>query len=385
MNKIKASDLTPNQIYESNLYLSSGSLFLGKHIPVEAEDISRLIKWQIDEVYTHDDKSVVDSKDLSKSFERFVKDRVTFAGIYDRCIATVREHFMNFQTNNIMSLGRMKEVVNELYSMVTKNPNILLNVLNAKEVTQENNFFIRSVDVAALSLMIGVSVGLPEERLRTLGIGALLYDIGMLKMNSALFKKVGKFTAEEFQQMKMHTIFGFKLLVQVFRLDPEVGLIAAEHHEQVDGKGYPRGLKGEKISQFAKIVAIAQAFEGITKNENRPDTKKSLYEAMKIILQEAPTRYDTDMVKVFLSTMSLYPVGSLVILNDGRKAIVFIPNPGVPMRPIIKIIFDENDNYLQAGPIINLVEEKSVFIKGSETNTVLLVKAANEVYTLTHE
>lgn len=380
MNKIKIADLTPNKVFESNLYIGNGSLFLCKHVPLTAEDINRLVKWQVDDVYSGEEQEVVDKGDLSKVFERFVKDRVTFATIYEKCIGTVKENFTSFQTNNIMSLGRMKEVVNELHSMVAKNSNLLLNVINAREVTIESHFFVRSTDVAALSLMIGNAIGLPEERLKSLGIGSLLYDVGMLKMNQALVRKIGKFSAEEFQQMKMHTIVGFKLLVQVFRLDPETALIAAEHHEQIDGKGYPRGLKGDKISQFSKIVSIAQAFEGITKNESRPDTKRGLYDAMKIILQEAPTKYDTDMVKVFLSTMSLYPVGSLVAMNDGRKSVVFMPNPNVPMRPIIKIIFDANDNYLPDGEIINLVDEKTVFIKGIETNAVLVMKAANELY-----
>lgn len=380
MKTIKVHELTPEQVFESNLMLSHDCLFVGKGIPIVQSDIERLRKWQIEEIFVEDEVEV-DPNAVIDDFEQLVVDMATFSSIYENCLKRLTEELNTFLNNNRMDLTEVKGIVSEIIDLAKKNGNILLNAVSQKEVTDDNRFYVQSLDVCAISVIIGIAVNLSDERLPDLGLGAILYDIGMLRLSRSLLKKKGNFTPEERKQMTMHTLLGYKTLKQLLRLSDNISLVAAEHHERMDGSGYPRRLPGEKIHPYAKIVAIAQAFEGITKKPVQEDGKKiTLYQGMQIILKEGSSKFDGKIVKAFLSAMSLYPIGSLVILNNGFKAVVLGSNPAVPMRPVIKIMFDNNDEYVKNGDMINLSSEPTLFIKGCETDASLIDKAMEEMF-----
>lgn len=386
MNEIKTDSITAEQVFDVDVFIGKDNLFMGRGIPVLNDDLQRLKKWGINELYLNEGSSEVETDDIISGFEQLLEERATFSNIYDKCLGNITKNFNSFKNNNIINIGELREDVDEMVALVKKNANITLNVINQKGVTPDTHFYVRSLDVCALSLMMGISIGLGDDALKDLGLGALLYDIGMLKINQKIANKVGKFTVEEYKQMMVHTLLGYKLMKEKLRLEDRIALITAEHHERVDGKGYPRKRKGDQISPYARIVAIAQAFEGITKNPaTHSNNKKTLHEGMQLILQDAGTKFDSAIVKAFLKAMSLYPVGSLVVLNNGFKAIVVASNPSVPMRPVIKVIFDNNNEFIEEGEIHNLVENKTLFIKGCETDNELIDKAMEAAFKVTAE
>jgi HD-GYP domain-containing protein (c-di-GMP phosphodiesterase class II) len=138
-------------------------------------------------------------------------------------------------------------------------------------------------------------------------------------------------------------------------------IISLQHHEQFDGKGYPRGLRGNDIDEFARIASIADSYEA--QISNRSYRKKVyFYHAMRNLLSSGVNKFDPVILRVFLSRMSVYPIGSIVELNDGMAGIIIGSVPEKPLRPIIKLIFDKDRKRIHDTVIINLLTEASLFI-----------------------
>ena len=138
-------------------------------------------------------------------------------------------------------------------------------------------------------------------------------------------------------------------------------MVCLQHHEHYDGKGYPRGLKGNDIDEFARIAAIADCYEA--QISNRSYRKKvDFYHAMRNLLASGVSRFDPVLLRVFLSRMSVYPIGSIVELNDGTVGIVIGSIPEKPLRPIIKLVLDRSRRRIENTVIINLLQESSLYI-----------------------
>jgi HD-GYP domain-containing protein (c-di-GMP phosphodiesterase class II) len=134
-----------------------------------------------------------------------------------------------------------------------------------------------------------------------------------------------------------------------------------QHQEQFDGNGYPRKLKGDKVGLFAKILAVADTFEAqISPRAYRKS--KSGYMAMKSVLAEAKNKFDPDVLRSFLTTLSIYPPGTVLQLNNNSIGSVISVNPNAPLRPVVKIIVDEFGEKIDENVIKDLKEEQDLFI-----------------------
>ena len=215
--------------------------------------------------------------------------------------------------------------------------------------------------VCVLSLITGRSLKYPEHKLIALGTGALLHDIGMVRVPGYIAEKKSKLTPDEYNRIKTHTIYGYRLMMKELDLSNEVASIALQHHEAYDGTGYPRKLSGKAITDFAKIVAICDVFVAMTRVRSYRDEHLS-YNAMKTILSEANRKYDPVIIKAFLSNMAIYPVGSIVQLSNSVIGRVVSANPNQPLKPTISVLVDEFGDKVSGEKIIDLSKE-SLFIK----------------------
>ena len=154
---------------------------------------------------------------------------------------------------------------------------------------------------------------------------------------------------------------GYRLIKQLGKIREKSALVGLQHHEYFDGKGYPRSLKGNQIDEYARIAAIADSYEAQISSRSYRE-KQSFYHAMKNLLSSGVNRFDPVILRVFLSKMSVYPIGSLVELNDSSVGLVIGSVPRKPLRPIIKLIFDSEKNRLSDLIIINLLEETALFV-----------------------
>ena len=211
-----------------------------------------------------------------------------------------------------------------------------------------------SFQVTLYSLAIAKEMGYSYEDLRLIGIGAMLHDVGKLLIPTEILLKPERLTNEEYEVMKQHTRYGFDLLRNLHSVSLLVAHCAFQHHERIDGSGYPRGLVDFEIHPFAKIIGVADVFDAVT--SNRVYREKLLpSQGITIIQAGSGTIFSPRVVEALCKSIIHYANGTIILLSDGRRGIVSKQNIKHPDRPYIRI-FEENDEILDATYEINLVD-----------------------------
>ncbi|HPW41973.1 MAG TPA: HD-GYP domain-containing protein, partial [Bacillota bacterium] len=200
-----------------------------------------------------------------------------------------------------------------------------------------------------------------EEKLRELGMGAMLHDIGKTRIPHEILNKPESLTKEEFELVKKHTSYGYELLKRSDVLSTYASYIALTHHERHDGEGYPLGLRGEEIHEFARIVSVADVFDAIT--SDRVYKKRiNVNEAVEYLIGMGDHQFDYNIVRSFIEHITIYPPGTCVLLNSGEKAIVVDVNKKYPNRPIVRILAD-GEGQIPTVPVeIDLTKNNALLI-----------------------
>lgn len=387
--KIKTQDIK-SQAERKDIYLDNDFIAISKYIEIKNEDINRLKKWDINEVFIKDLENEDAAHNSVQDFDKFLREYKVFKNIYLNIIKQTKNNLGNFRNNNLVNMKELNEIIDGLLDIMNRNLNSFTALLSICDFTKEDFYYVRSLNVAIISLIIGKGMKLSDVILKKLGLGAILYDIGLVKVPEKILNKNYKFTAEEYAEIKKHTVYGYKLMKSNFRFEEEMAAIALEHHEYYNGKGYPRGISGNNIHLYAKIVAIAHEMEKVMKNRRIiPDEKnlyasensekKLLFDSVRHIIQGANNKYDPTVSKAFIVVFNVYPVGSVVILNDKRKAFVFASNKNFQIRPVIKIVSDENGNFTENGEVINLVENNRLFISAIDRDDKFLEEVNKKI------
>lgn len=388
--KIKTQDIK-SQPERKDIYLDNDFIAISKYIEIKDEDINRLKKWDIAEVFIKDLESEGATHNSVQDFDKFLREYKVFKNIYLNIIKQTKNNLGNFRHNNLVNMKELNEIIDGLLDIMNRNLNSFIALLSIFNFDKEDFYYVRSLNVAIISLIIGKGMKMSDAILKKLGLGAILYDIGLVKVPEKILNKQYKHTPEEYAEIKKHTVYGYKLMKSNFRFEEEMAAIALEHHEYYNGKGYPREISGNEIHLYAKIVTIAHEAEKVMKN-NRilPDEKslnvdkknvekKLLFDSVKLIMQGANTKYDPTISKIFVGIFSVYPVGSVVVLKDNRKALVFATNGAFPIRPIIKIVSDESGKLITDGEVVNLVENNQIFINSIDRDDKFLEEVDKKI------
>lgn len=249
---------------------------------------------------------------------------------------------------NVMHDARMGRTIDskavehsvvKIIDSILDNEDAAVNLLNIKNF--DDYTYTHSVNVSTISLLIASKLKLTREEFVELGVGAMLHDLGKVKVPLAVLNKPDRLDNDEFEIMKKHPIFTYQILKGNETISDISKYIAAEHHEKYDGTGYPRGLKKNGINFFARIVSIADVYDALTTDRIYRKAMKP-YDAMKIIVSGSGTHFDPEMVRVFLKAVSIYPAGSHVLLNTGETAVVEKVDSEHILRPDIIVIRDKN-------------------------------------------
>ena len=186
-------------------------------------------------------------------------------------------------------------------------------------------------------------------------------DLGMLRIPKRIVEKEGVLTDEEFRIIKAHTIIGYKFIFESMKLKNSIAVVSLQHHEAFDGTGYPKKLHSKNISDCARIASIADNFSSLCEERAYRD-RMTEYNAMKELLALGMAKFDPLFLRAFLLRMSMYPVGSLVRLGDGRTALVISPNKDKPLRPNIRIIINQDGEIPRDIEIIDLSRNVDIYI-----------------------
>ncbi|WP_042165040.1 HD-GYP domain-containing protein, partial [Paenibacillus gorillae] len=229
--------------------------------------------------------------------------------------------------------------------------------------TVDDYLYQHSLNVCVYTTLLGTAYGYTREELMTLGMGALLHDIGKTQISMNVLKKPDQLTAEEFGMMKNHAKIGFELLKDEPNLPLIVAHCAFQHHERLDGSGYPRGIKGGEIHDYAKWIGLVDSYDAMT--TNRVYRSPMLpHQAIELLYAGTGTLYEQHMVQLFRDKVAIYPIGITVTLHTGESGVVIDFNTAYPHRPIIRILNNEAGETLAVPYEVDLSKQLSTMIVG---------------------
>ncbi|MFZ2956741.1 MAG: HD-GYP domain-containing protein [Candidatus Ozemobacteraceae bacterium] len=276
-------------------------------------------------------------------------------------IRAVSSMIGSIQSEMQINTREMRDAVGELVADISQAPDAVINLLAVK--SYDDYTYAHNINVATLSLVMGHTMGLSRDELHWLGIGALLHDIGKLKIALSILNKEGALTEVELETIRTHPQIGYDMVANSKDVDQRALMIILQHHEKFGGKGYPNNLSKNDISLFARIAAIADVYDALTTPRPfRPAI--SPYLSMKILLSNSENHFDPAVLAVFLKRMSIYPPGSSIILNTGAIAAIIRPNPGAMLRPVIRLLKGPDGKSLSSDEDIDLLLHQNLYITG---------------------
>lgn len=362
MRLVPIECIRENSLLGKNIYASDGRCLLKSGVVLTDSILKKIKDFKILSLYIIDEYSSYEIEDIIKPELR------------QKSISIINETFCDIQrlasTNNFEKrsmkdytnrekkyFNSINKVAEELLDNVLSNKHVLLSLVDIKSM--DTYTYSHSVNVAVISIVLGISLKLSKRNLFYLCIGALIHDIGKSFIPNEILQKPGSLTSEEFKVVKEHSVQGYKFLGESFNLSSQIKMIVLQHHERFDGLGYPNGTSGKQISYLARIVSIADVYDALT--SDRP-YKRAMCpnDVLEYLMSNAGTLFDYDMINAFCKIVIPFPQGTIVSLSNGDVGIVEETLPNFPLRPIVKIVKSERLN--EIGSKINLISTLSVVI-----------------------
>ena len=275
--------------------------------------------------------------------------------IYERVHAQIKTSFRDVRIGRALRSAEIRASVEEIIQSIVRNPDAMMLMTNMKAM--DDYMVIHSMNVCILSLILARFLGVEEDAMQDLGIGALLHDVGEIRLPRELLNKPSDLSAEEHATMQKHTEYGASILKHNGGIPDEAVDIALHHHERVDRSGYTNKLGGQEISLNAKIVGIVDVYDSLTSTTPYRSYISST-DALKSMYDWRGTLFDSTLVENFIQCIGIYPVGSTLELNSGEVGIVISASPENRLFPKMLLIKDGNNNFYDPPRIINLSQFK---------------------------
>jgi putative nucleotidyltransferase with HDIG domain len=237
----------------------------------------------------------------------------------------------------------------------------------------QKDLFTHAVNVCVLSLVVATIEGLGDD-IDMLGMGALFHDIGETRLPRRLLRKPDDFTAAEARLLKQHPILGAALLAQSKNIPATAERIILEHHERIDGSGYPAGAGAGELCLESQLVALTDSYDDMLSGRNQAALQPT--EVLRQLYLQANTgRVDRDLVEQVIRSLGVYPIGSVVELSTGERGVVVATNRSAALKPMVRIIITRNGVAQFNGPVIGLADRAR---DGVEKRIVAVLDPAKE-------
>ena len=264
------------------------------------------------------------------------------------------------KNDKALSVERLIDPVLKFIDICRKSNAILRKAVRYKRIPE--NFTSHSINVAIVSIKIGICRGFSRERLFSLTLCALLGDIGMTKVDTAILEKKEKLDQNEFQEIMMHIVHSRDIVSGIADKFLFLGPIIYQLHERENGNGYPEGLKGDNIHEFAKIIGLSDVYIAMTSPKIHRDDFSG-FETLQKIVSKRGIDFSREIIKSLIDVISVFPLESLVKLNNGAIGRVVEISPIHPTRPILKILVNSDGVHLKTSSILDLENEPLLYVE----------------------
>lgn len=363
MRLVPVNCVRPGTLLGKTLYNSTGSILLKQGIELNESLLNRLEDNGIFLVYVDDGYSSQEIRDI---IQPEVKHRAieSIRTVFE-LIGKKQKHSpddnadvrkMLLQKSMSKYLDAVRTVSTQIIENILSSQTLMINLVDIK--SYDNHTYEHSLNVAVLSLILGIEAKLNRNQLHSLFIGALLHDIGKVLLPLKAKKTLSE---EELLILKAHPLRGYEYMKDSYSIDGTAKSIILQHHERYDGSGYPRGTPGEHLTMASRIVSIANRYDVLTSDTSGGKAAPP-NEAMEYLMGGAGSEFDFNLVSLFVRKIVPYPAGTLVNLSNGLIAVVTEVNDNFPLRPIVRYVSRGTGAILE--PDIDLMKEHSILITG---------------------
>ena len=348
MQRISVGFLEAGMVTARNVYSAEGRLLVTKDTVLLDAMVANIQNTSLGSIYVR-----------NPLFQNIEVEEVVAEDNRRKAVMALKSAVAAYQKSKVLDVIPLKKVLRDLVSEIIRNRDSMIHQLDMR--TYQDYIYAHSVNTCILSVLIAVNLDYPEAKLTDLALGTILHDLGMMMLPDSLLLKMGNLSPEESKQVQQHPEAGFNILRTVQEIPITVAHIAYQHHERVDGKGYPRNLTADKILEFAKVVTVADTFDALV--SDRPYRKGMVpHEAYEVMMTLADSYLDREILHLFLTHVAIYPVGAVVQLDNGQYAAVTKVLPRLQTRPHIRLLTDRQGAVLVEQPELDLSQHLTLMI-----------------------
>ncbi|MDF2865328.1 MAG: phosphohydrolase [Clostridia bacterium] len=323
------SELEPGMVLAKPVYSEDGRCLVNFDFVLTEKIIERIKTLDYERVWIKDDFDDVSD---------YLSDELKL-----KAVRSIKSIFTGYATNkkanfDIKKIDVLKDVVENVVEEIISNRQCVIQLSNLRNFN--NSMYEHAVDVARVSVLIGVNMGLNKAQLCALCEAAMMHDIGKTQLSGSLLSKTTEYTKEEMEEMTKHPALGYRMMKDTDKFKAPAYIAVLQHHERFDGTGFPEGIKGEKINQFSRIIKIADVYSNMRSGTiNTQPYSQS--EVIEYFYADGSRQFDPNILKVFLSKVPIYEVGQVIKLSNGQKAFVAQNNEGALARPIVRVMVND--------------------------------------------
>jgi HD-GYP domain-containing protein (c-di-GMP phosphodiesterase class II) len=360
INSVKKGTVLANNIFSEN-----GDILLKKGVILTEHLIERVIENGIITVYIDDgytDHEVLDVIQPEIRIKAMKAIKETFKQIenYNQQLENQVDGFnKKIQMKSMEKyVGKLKSITQFIVDDISNSHQLMINLVDIKNLN--NYLYEHALSVAILSTVVGIELRLTKHQLYNLFLGAMVHDIGKLFIDKSLISQKEPYSLQQQEAYDQHTKIGYEYLKENYNFEAPARIISLQHHECFDGTGYPKGMEGDSIHLFSRIVAVCNTYD-----EMVSDTPQAVgipvNEAIEFLMGNAGACFDFKVVEVFTRKVNPYPIGTLVELSNNEVYLVTANHANFPMRPTVQKVNTRTKSLLNE--IIDLMEVKDLVIQ----------------------
>jgi HD-GYP domain-containing protein (c-di-GMP phosphodiesterase class II) len=351
MRRISVQYATPGLELSSDVYDHFGNIILRKGTRLTFDNVSTLGQMGGSELF-FEDRRVDDVPVTPLMPERLEGEAANKLREFIDMSRNVA--FFNSDLTEI-TLDPIEKII---YSMVGQLYPVVMGEVNSIGCFSLKDYdFVHPVQVTGLAILMGRKLGMKEPELVKLGMASLIENVGYVALSAGMINEPDILDTISKHEVQQHSQYGYQILHEHTKCDPDIKQAVLSHHEQWNGEGYPYGLKKDAIPRIARIITIADVYYALV--SRRPHRKNFLpHEAIEFVMAFSGEMFDPELVQLFTKLVPLYPTGVMVNLNTGERGIISNANLGYVGRPVIRICYDKTMTEIRHPYDMNLTESQ---------------------------